>query len=164
MAQRRGSHSRLQSNATANTTAHTYNYSKSRHHPSSHRGVLSFLPQSASVWSAGTRTRTVPREVPATASMRLNAGDRLFDVKSQVTRGPERRWKLIPKCSALIQNAPATAMLAIGIRVCSFFDLLNALLMHLHSCRPPHQSSAHSRTLTIKEGPPSRFAPLRGPV
>ena len=43
MAQRRGSHSRLQSNATANTTAHTHSYSKSRHHSSSHRGVLSLL-------------------------------------------------------------------------------------------------------------------------
>jgi mitogen-activated protein kinase kinase kinase 13 len=43
MAQRRGSHSKLQSNATANTSAHSHNYSKSRHHTSSHRGVLSLF-------------------------------------------------------------------------------------------------------------------------
>src|SRR5216684_4266191 len=67
MAQRRGSHSRLQSNATANTTAHTYNYSKSRHHPSSHRGVLSFLrslrnvknPSSASTSPSSSESRPV---------------------------------------------------------------------------------------------------------
>ena len=67
MAQRRGSHSRLQSNATANTTAHTHSYSKPRHHSSSHRGVLSLLrslrdvnhPSSASPSPSSSESRPV---------------------------------------------------------------------------------------------------------
>jgi mitogen-activated protein kinase kinase kinase 13 len=67
MAQRRGSHSRLQSNPTANNTAHTHNYSKTRHHPSSHRGVLSLLrslrnvknPSSASTSPSSEESRQV---------------------------------------------------------------------------------------------------------
>jgi mitogen-activated protein kinase kinase kinase 13 len=57
MAQRRGSNSRLQSNATANNTAHTHNYSKTRHHLSSHRGVFSLfrsLPNVKNSSSAST--------------------------------------------------------------------------------------------------------------
>jgi mitogen-activated protein kinase kinase kinase 13 len=70
MAQRRGSHSRLQSNATANTTtnsAHTHNYSKHRLHGSSHRGVLSLFrslrnvnhPSSASTSPSSSESRPV---------------------------------------------------------------------------------------------------------
>ena len=67
MAQRRGSHSRLQSNATANNTAHIHNYSKTRHHPSSHRGVLSLFrslrnvknPSSASTSPSSSESRPV---------------------------------------------------------------------------------------------------------
>ncbi len=67
MAQRRGSHSRLQSNATAKTTAHTQNCTKSRHHSSSHRGVLSLLrslrnvknPSSASTSPSSSESRPV---------------------------------------------------------------------------------------------------------
>ena len=67
MAQRRGSHSRHQSNATANTTAHTHSFSKSRHHSSSHRGVLSILrslrdvnhPPTASTFPSSSESRPV---------------------------------------------------------------------------------------------------------
>jgi hypothetical protein len=66
MAQRRGSHSRLQSNATA-TSAHPHNYSKTRHHPSTHRGVLSIFrslrnvnhPSSASTSPSSSESRPV---------------------------------------------------------------------------------------------------------
>ncbi|KAI9458286.1 hypothetical protein F5148DRAFT_983809 [Russula earlei] len=69
MAQRRSSHSRLQSNATAHTTAssaHTHHYSKPRLH-STHRGVLSLFrslrnvnhPSSASTSPSSSESRPV---------------------------------------------------------------------------------------------------------
>ncbi len=70
MAQRRGSHSRLQSNATANTTptsVHPHNHSQSRHLSSSHRGVLTLFrsirninrPSSASTSPSSSESRPV---------------------------------------------------------------------------------------------------------
>lgn len=70
MAQRRGSHSRLQSNATTTTTAasaHPHNYPKSRHSSSSHRSVLTLFrslrnvnhPTSASTSPTSSDSRPV---------------------------------------------------------------------------------------------------------
>ncbi|KAI0256887.1 hypothetical protein BJV78DRAFT_1167683 [Lactifluus subvellereus] len=70
MAQRRGSHSRLQSAATTTTTAtsaHSQNYSKLRHSSSSHRRVFSLLrslrnvnlPSSASTSPSSSESRPV---------------------------------------------------------------------------------------------------------
>ena len=70
MAQRRGLHSRLQSNATTTTTktsALPHTHSKSRHQPSSHRRVFSLLrslrnvnlPSSASTSPSSSESRPV---------------------------------------------------------------------------------------------------------
>jgi hypothetical protein len=72
MAQRRGSHSRLQSNATANTTAHTHSYSKSRHHSSSHRGVLSLLRSLRDVNHTSSASTSSSESRPVLAPLQFN--------------------------------------------------------------------------------------------
>jgi len=221
MAQRRGSHSRLQSNATANNTAHTHNCSKTRH-PSSHRGVLSLFrslrnvknPSSASTSPSSSESRPVLaplqfnlRRLPSrialeeTVVMRVSSGSDHVKVGAKrkrvvsgnenthsVSRGSRNGLNAFKRRRPSLQHEESsdegtgTVMEVDAHMLCSDSEsssdgdandwdscmfslcLLNALLMHLYSCRLPHQSSAHPRTLTIKERPPSRFAPLRGPV
>ena len=221
MAQRRGSHSRLQSNPTANTP-HTHNYSKSRHHPPSHRGVLSLFrslrnvknPSSASTSPSSSESRPVLaplqfnlRRLPSRLAlseavvMRVSSGSDHVKVGAKrkrvvsgnenthsVSRGSRHGLNAFKRRRPSLRHEDSsdegtgTAMEVDSHIRCSdserssdgdasdwdscMFSLhpLNTFLMHLYSCRLPHQSSAHSRTLTIKERPPSRFAPLRGPV
>jgi mitogen-activated protein kinase kinase kinase 13 len=222
MAQRRGSHSRLQSNPTANNTAHTHNYSKTRHHPSSHRGVLTLFrslrnvknPSSASTSPSSSESRPVLaplqfnlRRLPSrlalaeTVVMRVSSGSDHVKVGAKrkrvasgnenthsVSRGSRNGLNAFKRRRPSLQHEESSdegtgTTMEVDTRMrcsdserssdgdasdwdsCTFsLYLLNALLMRLYSCRLPNQSSAQPRTLTIKERPSSRVAPLRGPV
>lgn len=197
MAQRRGSHSRLQSNATANNTSHTHNYSKTRHHTSSHRGVLSLFrslrnvknPSSASTSPSSSESRPVLaplqfnlRRLPSrlalaeTVVMRVSSGSDHVKVGAKrkrvvsgnenthsVSRGSRNSLNAFKRRRSSLQHEDSsdegtgTAMEVDAHMLCSdserssdgdandwdscMFSLhfSNALLMHLYSCRLPHQ-------------------------
>ena len=197
MAQRRGSHSRLQSNATANNTAHTHNYPKTRHHPSSHRGVLSLFrslrnvknPSSGSTSPSSSESRTVLaplqfnlRRLPSRLALAETVVMRVSNSSDHVKVGAKRKRVVsanenthsVSRGSRNALNAfkrrrpsfqqeessdegAGTAMEVDTHMRCSDSErssdgdasdwdscmfalcLLNTLLMHLYSCRLPHQ-------------------------